>query len=184
MTLPNRRLSRSTLVLVAVLFLAPFIAALVLNRLGWHPQGGRNHGELIEPPQALADRALQPRDGAAIHLVNPDHRYTLLLRLPEPCADDCLRRLDDWHRVRLSLGRHAPRLLMATLGTPPASPLPPSWHVLDDPSTVGLLRDSPLLAALPAGAALLVDANGWQMLRFPPDLAASLARKDLGRLIK
>jgi hypothetical protein len=182
---PARRgLSRTALAVIAVLFLAPFVVALVLNRIGWHPQGTRNHGTLIEPPQSLTGIVLGDRDGGQLPLANLEHRFTLLLRVPVACDESCAARLVEWHRVRLSLGRHAPRLAIRLLAPAVLPPLPASLRALDDATVAVLEERAPELAAAHDWTGLLVDDKAWLMLRFSPELAAHLARKDLGRLIK
>jgi hypothetical protein len=185
MTAPARtRLSRVTVVLLAVLFLAPFVVALVLNRIGWHPSGTRNHGELVQPPQPVAVAELADRSGSRLPLANLDHRFTLVVRLPAACDTDCAARLDQLHRVRQSLGRHAPRLAIRLIAPAVLPPLPPDLLALDDASVTALEADSSLIAQAPDWSGLLIDDKAYLMLRFPPGLEARLVRRDLGRLIR
>lgn len=185
MTTSNRRLSRLTLLIVAAIFLSPFIVALALNRLGWHPAGTRNHGELIEPPQRLGELVLGDRDqGEALPLANPDHRWTLLVRTPAACDAACAARLDELHRVRLSLGRHAPRLAIRLIAPAVLPPVPDSLRTLDETAVAALEARSSLIARAPDWAGFLVDDKSYLMLRFQPDLEARLIRRDLGRLIR
>lgn len=180
----RKRISRATLLGVAALFLTPFIVALVLNRLGWHPTGTRNNGVLIQPPQALGEMTLGTRSGQSIDLTNPDHRFTLVVRVPAVCDQACAERLDELHRVRYSLSRHAPRLLIM-LDAPALMPdLPDSLHILDEASVARLKDASPRFNVQPDWGGLLIDDKAWLMLEFPPDLPARLVRRDLGRLIK
>ncbi len=176
--------NRMRLLVVAILFLSPFIVALVLNRLGWHPHATRNHGELIQPPQALAGQVLVDRAGDALPLVNPDHRWTWLIQLPEQCGQVCVERLDELHRVRYSLGRHAPKLVPRLIAPAQLPELPPSMTALSAESAGALLAAAPQLADAPAWSGYLIDDKGYLMMRFPPELEARLVRRDLGRLVK
>lgn len=180
----RQRVSRLTLIGVAVLFLSPFIVALVLNRLGWHPSGGRNHGVLVEPPELLGERVLHTRAGRDIDLVNPDHRFTLVVRLPDVCDEACVQRLDELYRVRYSLNRHAPRLVVMLIAPATMPDLPEALQVLDEPGVAMLREASPRFAEQAVWSGLLIDDKSFLMLEFPPDLAARLVRRDLGRLIK
>lgn len=185
MTSPNRRMSRLTLIVVAVLFLSPFIVALVLNRLGWHPVGTRNHGDLMEPPQPLGDIRLVGRDGGeTVPLANPDHRWTLLVRVPAMCDTACAARLDELHRVRQSLGRHAPRLIVGLIAPAVLPPIPITLRPLGESTVETLESAMPLIADSPDWTGFLIDDKAYLMLRFPPDLEARLIRRDLGRLIR
>lgn len=178
---------RTTLLLVALLFLSPFLVALVLNRLGWHPQATRNNGELIEPPQPLGELVLRERDGSGadtLPLVNMDHRWTLIVRLPPACDEHCVARMDELHRVRYSLGRHAPKLAVRLIAPAATTQVPESMRVLDDASVATLEAASPQIAQAPAWTGFLVDDKAYLMMRFPPELEARLLRRDLGRLVR
>ncbi len=180
----RKRISRTTMIAVAALFLTPFIVAFVLNRLGWHPTATRNNGELVQPPEALGEIELRNRRGNVLTLVNPDHRFTLVVRLPAVCDEGCMKRLDELYRVRYSLNRHAPRLLI-TLVAPALMPeLPEVLNVLDEASVERLFEASPRFAAQADWSGLLIDDKAFLMLEFPPGLEARLIRRDLGRLIK
>ena len=180
----RKRTSRATVLGVAALFLTPFIVALVLNRLGWHPTGTRNNGVLVQPPEALGDVSLRSRSGQQISLANAEHRFTLVVRVPAACDEACVQRLDEWHRVRYSLNRHAPRLFIALVAPAVMPALPESLHVLDEASVERLHEASPRLAAQADWSGLLIDDKAYLMLEFPPQLPARLVRRDLGRLIK
>ncbi|MCK9489549.1 MAG: hypothetical protein M0Q42_09170 [Xanthomonadales bacterium] len=177
---PGRRL----LIIVAIAFLTPFIAALVLNRIGWHPDATRNHGELVEPPVSLAELVLHDGDGQALPLANLERRFTWLLRLPDTCAEDCLQRLDEIHRVRYSLGRHAPKLAVRLIGAAPLPELPDSLRALAADSGQALTAAWSGFGQARPWSSWLVDDKGYVMLHFPPTLEARLIRRDLGRLVK
>lgn len=177
---PGRRL----LIIVAIAFLTPFVAALVLHRAGWHPDASRNHGELVDPPQPLVELVLHDRQGQALPLANMERRFTWLVRLPDACGEDCLQRLDEIHRVRYSLGRHAPKLAVRLIGPAPLPELPDSLRALDADSDQALAAAWAGFGEATAWSGWLVDDKGYLMLHFPPDLAARLIRRDLGRLVK
>lgn len=181
---PRQRRSRTTLVVVAILFLAPFVLALVLNRLGWHPAATRNHGTLVEPPQRLEGVVLRDRAGGELPLANLEHRWTLLVRVPVACDEACQARLEELHRVRVSLGRHAPKLAVRLIAPAVLPPLPDALVPLADGSVSELAERSPLVAQAPDWTALLVDDKAFVMLRFDPGLPARLLRRDLARLVK
>jgi len=185
MTLPPRqRRSRTTLIVVAVLFLTPFLLALVLNRLGWHPAATRNNGTLVQPPMPLAGLVLRARAGAGLPLANPEHRWTLLVRVPLACDEACQARLLELHRVRVSLGRHAPKLAIRLLAPAVLPALPDTLVPLADGSVAELVEQAPLVAQAPDWTGLLVDDKAYLMMRFEPGLPARLVRRDLARLVK
>ncbi|MBX3724981.1 MAG: hypothetical protein KF823_03590 [Xanthomonadales bacterium] len=181
---PRQRRGRITLIVIAVLFLTPFVLALVLNRLGWHPAATRNHGTLVEPPQPLTGVVLRDRAGGELPLTNLDHRWTLLVRVPVACDKTCQARLEELHRVRVSLGRHAPKLAIRLIAPAVLPPLPETLVPLSDGSVAELAEASALVAQVPDWTGLLVDDKAFLMLRFDPGLPARLLRRDLSRLVK
>ncbi len=180
----TRKPGRRLLIIVAVVFLAPFVAALVLHRIGWHPDATRNQGELVDPPQPLSGVVLHDRQGEALPLANPERRFTWLVQLPATCSDDCLQRLDEIHRVRYSLGRHAPKLAVRLIGTAPVPELPASLAALDAGSGQVLAAAWNGFGQARPWSGWLVDDKGFVMLHFPAGMEARLIRRDLARLVK
>jgi hypothetical protein len=165
------------------LFAAPILIALGLSLSGWHPAGTRSHGELLaEPLDLRAARFAIVGDGALAWQA-PELPWTLFA-LPGPdCATQCMQRLDELRRVRVSMNQNDRRLRVLVLDpalAPTLAPLLPLAAATD--------QDGVLAAWRPSGrdslAVALADPNGYLVLRYRPGYDASGLRKDLGRLIK
>jgi hypothetical protein len=182
MSKPHR--GRRVLLLVGLCFATPFLASMLLNKLGWMPSGRKNYGELVTPPVPLAP--VQLKDASAFPWKTPPEWYwTLLVRLPEQCIAGCRTQLDLVPNLRTALARNAIKLRIAVV-----DPLP-EGAALGSESGVYLLSqpvEASVAAALPrpqqAPRLALVDPNGYVVLRYPEDADFSGVRKDLGKLLK
>ncbi len=177
------RRGRRKLLLVALMFAAPILIATVLAFSGWLPSGRRNYGELVDPPQRI-EAAAVTRDGKPFAWTTPKWHWTLIVRIPDICDAPCRVRLDQVGNLRISLGRHAEKLRVAT-----DSDVPPDG-VLAKASGVYLLAELPPMVhqSVPAARAdialALVDPAGYLMLRYPEQADLARVRKDLGKLIR
>lgn len=175
--------SRLTLLLVAVAFMSPFLIAAALFFGGWKPEGRRNHGELLQPPVALGDLALQRAEGSAWAWQPERNAWRFLVVPPAQCAAQaCERTLDTLHRLWVGQGRKADRIEVMWFG-----PLPAGTRFRN----LIAMQPSPALAArLPEAARAdalpiyLVDPNGFLVLHYRPGYEPAGVRKDLGKLVK
>src|SRR5690606_20754907 len=86
----QRARNRAMLVLIVVLFLGSALLAGALRLSGWRPEGTRNHGELLEPPVDLRERALLLGDGGRYEW-RPAERTWRILVAPRPdCGESCV----------------------------------------------------------------------------------------------
>lgn len=174
---------RRMLLLVAVLFAAPLVIAMLLQAVGWHPLQTRNAGTLVEPPVALADAPVRDLAGAPLVWEVAERGWNMLVLAPAACAGDCAAFYDRLHRVWLTQGRHADRVRVLWAG-----PLPPG--AMPYPAMVQVQAGDELLARLPhaadadAAPLYLVDGRGFLALRYAPGFDPSGLRKDLSRLLK
>ncbi len=163
------------MLLIAVLFLTPFIAAVMMRFGGWEPPRTRNFGELLAPPLSMAQVTAQQGDGTAWVWENTDRQWTLLLQLPRECATPCRDAAGQLQNVRQALGRHAEKLHM--------------FEMVNDGPLPGLslqgelplpLTEQP--AALPQ--VWLVDPHGYLVMRYREGFDPSGMRRDLARLVR
>jgi hypothetical protein len=127
---------------------------------------------------------LADRGGQRLPLLNLDHRWTWIVRLPATCDSACLARLDELHRVRYSMHRRAPKLAIRLIAPAQLPVLPDSLRALDGESVRALEAASPLIAQAPDWSGFLIDDKSYLMLHFPSELEARQIRRDLGRLVK
>jgi len=172
--------------LVAALFAAPLLLAMLLVSLGWHPLQTRNAGELLSPPIALEDMPPRAPDGSALSWAVGERGWSILVLAPDACAGDCAALYDSLHRVWLTQGRHADRVRVLWSGPLPADAV--DYAGLQAASVPDALR-----ARLPADATdgstaarpvYLVDGRGFLALAYPQGFDPSGLRKDLARLLK
>lgn len=171
---PDQTRSRLILLGLLALFLAPLLAAVLLNSrwVDWQPPAARNYGTLVEPVVALPE-TLRGR------LPAPGH-WTLLAVM-RSCEARCAGDLDRFDRIDRALGRHGEELEpVLVTDEPPGA----------DPGAVTLLAGTAawvdFLDQRLAGpqAVYLVDPRGNVMMRFPARYDAGAVRRDLERLLK
>lgn len=174
---PTQKRSRLTLLLVAVAFLTPFIAAAVLRFGGWQPVETRNYGTLLQPPLSMAAAVGERADGQRWIWENTEHQWTLLARAPASCEADCAERLAVLRNVRTALARHAPRLhLFRVDGAAPEG--------FAELRLSGELP-APLRTQVEQDVEVwLVDPHGYLVLHYPAGFDPNGLRRDLSRLIK
>ncbi|SDK15675.1 hypothetical protein SAMN04488540_12041 [Ferrimonas sediminum] len=92
--------NRKPLMLLLVVFLAPFLTALLVLQLGWYQGGATNKGQLLS---GLHYRSLaQP---------NPvEQQWQMLYLLPSQCDAGCEDRLTAMQKVLQALGRERDRV--------------------------------------------------------------------------
>lgn len=177
--------NRNRLVLLALLliFAAPLGIAFLMNAEGWRPQQTRNSGTLIEPPRDVSAVAVPLADGSKLVWRNPQWQWTLLALPGAHCATQCMTRLDEALRMRLTLGRNAERLRVVYLGPPlPAGDVAARAPVLagqDDSHALAEYRAS----GDDAMAMALVDPNGLLMMRYPEGYSAQGLRSDIQKVL-
>ncbi|MEO8460922.1 MAG: hypothetical protein ABI451_10355 [Dokdonella sp.] len=179
----NRR--RFGLIAVFLLFFLPVVGSYVLFLNGWRPGHLRNYGELVSPAQALSDLTLNYADGTRFDWKDPDHERWTLLGLTGPdCATQCLAKLDELRRVRLSLAQKIDKLRVVVVD----ATLTPAQ--MDSLQPLLLVRDSDLhLSALRPSqpdqvSAALVDPEGYLALRYAAGYDGNGLRKDISRLLR
>lgn len=167
--------AKRQLLLIAVLFLTPFLVAVALRFGGWEPPRTRNYGELLAPPLAMENAQARRDDGTAWTFENIDRHWSLLLQRPADCDARCREAVEVLGNVRLALGRHAEKLHLFQLDD--EGPLPP---LALSGSLPAPLAERP--AALPQ--VWLVDPHGYLVMRYREGFDPSGLRRDLARLIK
>lgn len=102
--------SRVGLLILAVLFLGPSIAAWFAYQSGWRPGSETAHGLLLNPARPGPELALTGLDGSDL----PDNllrrEWTLLYIGAAECGQPCQTTLYNMRQVWKSLGRRAERV--------------------------------------------------------------------------
>lgn len=180
---------RLMLLLLAALFLLPFVVGSGLFWLDWRPAKFANHGELVQPPRALPESGLRHADGRALPTAELRGKWLLAVAVDASCDDRCLATLQQLGQVQLALNKEQQRVQRVLL-----------VNGGDRATLAQLQRAFPELLV----ASVSADANGaWAsafdafaagvyvadplanvMLRYAPATDLRGVLKDLERLLK
>lgn len=185
---PKRvRASRLKLLLVASIFAAPFLVALVLTKSGWQP-GVKSHGEPVLPQRNFQQEHLQVAldDGSTWPWRASTPRLTLIA-LPGPdCASHCFAALTGMAKARVMLNKNESRLRLLYVGAPPADAT--ALAAMKNYWRLGTDVDHKLDAYRPAApdsvSALLVESNGTVLSRYPAGFDVSGLLQDMRKVIR
>ncbi len=183
-----QRRSRFTLLAVLLVFVAPILLAVYLQSdlTDYSPAATTNSGLLLDPP--IPVNAWTPRGNDLGRPV-----WTLLVYSPGVCVDACIEHFSWLHQLQLALGRHADQLVVELIGVPPGAEEARQLSELGV-QTVHLIADqTPLTLAAELAIddmdkqrwqTLLLDPNGYFVLRYDEQADISGMRKDIDRLIR
>ena len=170
------RRGRVKLLLLALVFLAPFVLAWLAWRFEWATGKTSNYGELITPARPLAGAPLEALRG----------KWVLVSFDAAACDAYCERKLYFMRQIRRALGDDEGRIARLWLLTDAAQP---SARLLAAIEGTQVAPAGGLAASFPAATAptehlYVVDPLGNLMMRYPRDPDPSRMLKDLQRLLK
>lgn len=174
--------SRLQLLLLAALFAAPVLVAVVLHASGWEPARTRNHGELLQPPLDLRDARLVRADGTP-YAWEPAARRWRVVVVPTADCSGCATLVEGLDKVWQLQGRRADRLDVLWFGPLPPGAQPFRRFVPMQPDAAFAAR-LPRLPASGAPAAYLLDPQGFLALRYEPGFDVAHLRADVAQLLK
>jgi hypothetical protein len=190
----QRRVSGRWKMLIVMLVCAAPVIASYLTFYVVRPEGRRNYGELINPARALPDANASALDGTAINLRSLKGQWLLISVAGGACGAACEKQVYLQRQMRESLGREKDRLDRIWLISDDA-PVAPALQPQVDAKSVDAYALRLPMASLtqwlePApGQQLsdhlyLVDPMGNWMMRFPANIDAAKAKRDLERLLR
>ncbi len=182
-----QRKSRRTLLLVAFVCIAPFVAAWTLYFF-WQPSGRINYGELIENVTLPEDKLKLYGADKPFELAQLRGHWVYVTVDSGACDDYCRKKLWKMRQVRLTQGKYLERIERAWLLSDTQSVAATVLKEYEG-TWVSNAQGSAVLEALPFSAAqrdhiFLVDPLGNVVLRYPRDADPSLMKKDLQRLLR
>lgn len=185
---PVQRRNRLALLGLFALFFVPIAIAMLLNASGLRPAPDRAKGELLQPPVDLRAATLTRTDGDA-YAWNPAQRTWRIVALaPATCDAACAEAGRQLDVVWELFGKDADRADVLWLCPGNTCTPPPATARI---ATLHTLRDAPVLRALaprgtPAGGVpvLVIDPNGFVVLRYPAGFDPAHLRTDMARLLK
>jgi hypothetical protein len=175
------RASRRPLVLIAVVCIAPVVAAYLAYYV-FHRDSRTNYGSLlITPAPALTGTAL---DGKPLAVADFRGRWLMLTAAPGACDATCTQALYATRQARAIQGRERERVARLWLVTDAAAVAPAL--VAEHPDLAIARVAAGAMSAWPRGAEAiyLVDPLGNAVLAWPraPDIKA--LANDLGKLLR
>lgn len=186
----QQRKSRRTLLLVAAVCFAPFIASFALYYF-WQPTGRVNYGELIEGA-VLPTGALMPvntgAEGKPFDPAQVRGRWVFVTVDAGACDDYCQKKLWKMRQVRLTQGKALERIERLWLVSDNQNVAPGVAKEHEGLWIAGAQRQA-ALKAFPYREAqrdhiYLVDPLGNVVLRYPKDADPNGMKKDLQRLLR
>ncbi|WP_237068102.1 SCO family protein [Microbulbifer guangxiensis] len=176
----------------------PIVAAYVVYHTGLGmPDGTINQGELIQPPVDVGSITLDERtdtgESLSFSLDTAPPRWRYLILPDGRCESSCENLLYTSRQVHIRLGEKSDRVERLLL-TP--EPLPEErWaaivaqhprlrFVTADASTLQTLRRNSGLVMADGPQALLVDQEGFAMMRYGNEHTGNQILKDIKRLLK
>jgi len=165
----QRAKGRRTMILLALISIAPFVAALLAFYV-WRPASSLDHGELIDPPVAVTlDQSLRGK-------------WVMVLHAPADCPAACAQQLYNTRQVRTLQADNMDRVARLWVIDGPGAP---AEALLKQHEGLVLSHDASLADRLGDPAQVsLIDPRGNLMLRFKPDADPKRMVKDLQKLLK
>ncbi len=181
-----RRKSRLSLVLIALVFLAPLLVAGVLSVTGWQP-GVAGEGQPMLPQRNFAQENVQVllEDGKYWAWRDSKPRLTLVALAGPDCATHCFDALTNLAKARAMLNRNQSRLRLLYLGQPPATAdvtgLRNYWQVgTDVDGRLDVYRPTQPDSV----SAVLVESNGTALSLYPAGMNAAGLLRDMRKVIR
>ena len=178
----RRRHGRRTLLLIAVIGLAPVVLSTLIYLYFPRP-ASTNYGRLLEvaPAPEIAGTRL---DGTPFRLSQLQGKWVLLVAADGACPDPCGSELYATRQARTIQGREQDRVERLWLVTDAASP--PAQVLAQHPGMVIARVEAAMAARLPAGPAAiyLIDPRGNLVLQYPQDPDIKALANDLKRLLR
>lgn len=191
---PQSGRGRGPFLLLAVLFFAPLIAAVLLYFYlpQWQPKGRTNYGELVTPAQPLpmfsfTDAGGVPRDSSAFK-----GRWSFVYLAGARCDEACVAKVIQIRQIRTLLNEKRPRVQRIYLA-PDAAALDaarktfgseqPDLVYLADTGAAGS-RATDFFKPTDAQALYLVDPHGNWLMVYPGAAEYQGILKDIKQLLK
>lgn len=177
---------RKTIFLIAAISVLPMVAAYLFY-LDWRPQGGMNHGELLET-KPVAQGILSDLSGKPFAFDKLRGKWLLITIQSSSCDEKCQRKLYFLRQVRITQGENMSRI--ERLWVLRGDGMPNQGLIAEHP---GLLIARPTvpswLSTFPAKNDIsehiyLVDPLGNLVLRYNDDVDPKGMVSDLTRLLK
>lgn len=110
----NKPRSKTPLIIIMLMSLAPVIAALLVYfNPDWRPEGSAAYGELVQPQRPMPSATALPLttlDGKPFDLSSLKGKWIMMAADGAACPDSCARKLYIVRNTHASQGKHVERL--------------------------------------------------------------------------
>jgi len=181
-----RRGGRTQLILVALIFVVPFIGAIWMyySDNAPRPEGRSNQGALLAPVISLRDEL-----GESPLLDAAEDRWAMVYNQTGPCDESCEAALYRMRQTRLMLGNDMSRVLRVLLHGTVA---PDTLFLEEEQAGLVTLQDQTASQALidarprdlSAGGLYLIDPLGNLIMYFPDDISPRQLVDDIEHLLE
>jgi hypothetical protein len=190
----RRKLTGRWKMLALMLVCAAPVIASYLAFYVIRPEGRKNYGDLIQPARALPEVKAQLLDGSIVPLPALQGQWLLVSVAGGACNPACQKNIYWTRQLREVMGRDKDRIERVWLvmdDAPVDAKLAPQVHApLADAQALRVPRAT-LEQWLPAAAGqkiedhiYVVDPYGNLMLRWPADMDAAKAKRDIHNLLR
>lgn len=108
--LKSRVPGHRTLLLLAAVFILPFVIGTGLFWMDWRPGKSGNYGELLQPPRQLPESDLRHADGRPFPSSELRGKWLLVLPVSGLCDSFCEQTLQQMQQVHIALNKEQDRL--------------------------------------------------------------------------
>ncbi len=181
-TAKDIRKTRIKLIVIFGIFASPVIFSTLIFYF-WKPDKTVNYGELVQPPVAL-------ETSAAVRVVaqqmpEAKGRWILLQREVTACSDACKQRVQLAKNINVALNKYSGRLARSiALSNVEDEGHLKTMAVSAALSVITTTSADPINVLMPQGGFLLIDPNGFAILKYSHDLDGKRLIKDIERLMK
>ncbi len=183
----EQRNSRRTLLVVAAVCIAPFVASWALYFF-WQPSGRINYGDLVEGVTVPVGALAPHRNGKPFDFAQLRGRWVFVTVDSGACDDYCQKKLWKMRQVRLTQGKYLERIERVWLLNDTQSVAAAVLKEYDGMRIAGAQGNAVLKAFsyrdVQRDHIYLVDPLGNVVLRYPKDADPSRMKKDLERLLR
>lgn len=181
--------NRNTFYLLILVFVLPFLTAVVLHLLDLKPSG-KSYGNLVQPPKSLQIPALTSLQGKPFKPEQWNKIWSVVMLVDTNCAAPCEAQVHMLKQVHISLNKEIKRVQRVLIV--PAAVAPASLSALQTkyPDLIiltGANEETVQFAQTfkqTAGSVYLVDPLGNLMMSYPEKFDPKGLRSDLTRLLK
>ena len=183
---------RQQFLLLAALFFAPLIAAVLLYFVlpDLQPDTRTNYGELITPARPLPDAPLLDADGAEAANEVLRGRWSFIFVGGIDCDDACAEKLYQIRQIRTLLNEKRQRVQRVYLAPDVAALAAARQRLAEQHPDLRYFADTPradyrrFFGSEDARALYLVDPLGNWLMRYPGDADSKGILKDIKKLLR